>query len=204
MKSVKAEELSVETFLPFGFYANMLDPDAEKIGKEPIEFYRDMAQQDLGGKAIVSFSTCRVEKRALVVDVTEYHTATGEGCLPLDNDILIHVGPASPGAVPPLDKIRVFRVPQGTMVVIRPGRCPPTRSANWPARTTAWRSMIPMAYPRPSCVTPTSTDPTSTRPTPTAESLANSSMPRSMAALCLSTGTGTTPGTTPSSMMPWT
>ena len=121
MKSVKAEELSVETFLPFGFYANMLDPDAEKIGKEPIEFYRDMAQQDLGGKAIVSFSTCRVEKRALVVDVTEYHTATGEGCLPLDNDILIHVGPASPGAVPPLDKIRVFRVPQGTMVVIRPG-----------------------------------------------------------------------------------
>ena len=121
MRTVKIEELEVETFLPFGSYAHMLDPEAEKIGKEPIEFYRDMIQQDLGGKAIVSFSTCRVEKRSLVIDVTEYHTETGEGCLALDNDILIHVGPATAGGVPPLDKIRVFRVPQGTMVVLRPG-----------------------------------------------------------------------------------
>ena len=30
----------------------------------------------------------------------------------LDNDILIHVAPATPGAVPPLDKMRVFHVPQ--------------------------------------------------------------------------------------------
>ena len=121
MRTVKVEELTVETFLPFGFYANMLDPDTEKLGKEPIEFYRDMVQQDMGGKGIVSFSICRVEKRAMTIDVSEYHTATGEGTLPLDNDILIHVGPATAGSVPPLDKIRVFRVPQGTMVVLRPG-----------------------------------------------------------------------------------
>ncbi len=41
--------------------------------------------------------------------------------LPLDNDVLIHVAPATPAAVVPLDKVRVFRVPRGTMVTLRPG-----------------------------------------------------------------------------------
>jgi ureidoglycolate lyase len=122
MRTVKAESLNVEKFLPFGFYANMIDPQAEKIGTAPIEFFRDMVQEDLGGTSTPSFSTCRVEPRNLVVDVTECHMATGEGILPLDNDILIHVGPATPSdADPPLDKFRVFKAPKGTMVVLRPG-----------------------------------------------------------------------------------
>ncbi len=122
MRTVKVSELSLEAFSPFGFYADLIDPDQEKIGAPPIEFFRDMVQQDLGGAPTVSFSTCRVEPRDLVIDVSEYHTATGEGILPLDNDVLIHVGPATPpDADVPLDKIRVFRVPRGTMVVLRPG-----------------------------------------------------------------------------------
>jgi ureidoglycolate lyase len=122
MKTVKVEELSVEKFLPFGFYANLINPDAEKLGAAPIEFFRDMVQQDLGGAPSASFSTLRVEKREPVIDVTEYHAMTGEGILPLDNDVLLHVGPATASdAGVPLDKIRVFRVPKGTMVVLRPG-----------------------------------------------------------------------------------
>ena len=122
MKTVKVEELSVEKFLPFGFYANLINPDAEKLGAPPIEFFRDMVQQDLGGVSIPSFSTCRVEKRDPVIDVSEYHSATGEGILPLDNDILIHVGPAGPKDCDvPLDKIKVFRVLRGTMIVLHPG-----------------------------------------------------------------------------------
>jgi ureidoglycolate lyase len=122
MKSVSIQELSAEAFLPFGFYAPLIDPQGERIGALPIEFYRDMVQQDLGGSAIASFSICRVEKRPLAIDTVEYHTRTGEGMLPLDNDVLIHVAPASPaGADAPLDKIQVFRVPRGTMVVLRPG-----------------------------------------------------------------------------------
>jgi ureidoglycolate lyase len=36
--------------------------------------------------------------------------------------VLIHVGPATPpNAAVPLDKIRVFRVPRGTLVSLRPG-----------------------------------------------------------------------------------
>lgn len=122
MKTIKAEPLQVEAFLPFGFYANMINPKTEKLGTPPIEFFRDMVQMDMGGVAIPSFSICRVEKRDFVIDVTEYHMSTGEGIMPLDNDILIHVAPASPVKTPPpLDKIRVFRVPKGTMVVLRPG-----------------------------------------------------------------------------------
>ena len=121
MRTVHVQELQVETFMPFGFYANMIDPDTEKIGAPPIEFFRDMLQQDLGNAGRVSFSTCRVEARELIVDVSEYHSTAGEGSLPLDNDVLMHVAPATPDAQFPLDKIAVFRVPQGTMVVLRPG-----------------------------------------------------------------------------------
>lgn len=117
---IKVEELGVEAFLPFGFYADMTSPKSEKLGANPIEFYRDMLQQDLGGAAIASFSICRVEKRPLVIDTTEYHSFSGEGTLPLDNDVLIHVAPASNGVFNP-EKLRVFRVPRGTMVVLRPG-----------------------------------------------------------------------------------
>jgi ureidoglycolate lyase len=121
MRSVKAENLTVESFLPFGHFCRLVDPDTEKLGTPPVEFYRDAVQQDLGGAAIASFSTCRVEKREFVIGFSEYHTKCGEGILPLDNDILIHVGPATPGNAIPLDKTKVFRVPRGTMVTLRPG-----------------------------------------------------------------------------------
>ena len=121
MRTVQVKELQVETFLPFGFYANMIDPDTEKIGDPPIEFFRDMLQLELGDTGRVSFSTCRVEPRDLIIDASEYHSTAGEGILPLDNDVLMHVGPATPPGQVPLDKIEVFRVPQGTMIVLRPG-----------------------------------------------------------------------------------
>lgn len=122
MRTIKAEALTREAFWPFGFYAQLIDPIGEKIGARPIEFFRDLAQLDLGGAGIASFSTCRVEPREPVIDVTEYHTATGEGILPLDRDIVIHVGPATPTGDPvPLQRFRAFRVPRGTVVVLRPG-----------------------------------------------------------------------------------
>lgn len=122
MREVRVRELAVEAFLPYGRYANLIAPRGERIGAPPIEFYRDMVQQCLGGETAASFSVCRIEKRDLVIDVTEYHTRTAEGILPIDNDVLIHVAPATPcdGTVP-VDKIAVFRVPRGTMVVLRPG-----------------------------------------------------------------------------------
>lgn len=122
MKTVAVRDLSLEGFLPFGTYANLVNPTAERFGTPPVEFYRDLLQQDLGSSVPVSFSVCRVEPRPPVIDVAEYHSRTGEGILPLDGDVLIHVGPATPtGAPPPVDRFQVFRVPRGTMVVLRAG-----------------------------------------------------------------------------------
>ena len=122
MRKEKIRKLTVEEFLPYGTYANLINPSSEKLGAPPIEFFRDMVQQNLGTVNFASFSTCRVEKREMVVDVSEYHTHTAEGILPIDNDILIHVAPATPPDAPvPADKIAVFRIPKGTMVVLRPG-----------------------------------------------------------------------------------
>ena len=42
--------------------------------------------------------------------------------LPLDNDILLQVAPATGNNDPlPLDKMRVFFVPKGTAITIKPG-----------------------------------------------------------------------------------
>ena len=122
MRTLPIEELSVETFLPFGYFKHCLDPQAAKIGAPPIEFYRDMLQQDMGGAGMPSFGVCRVEKRDMIIDVSEYHNATGEGIMPLDNDICFYVGPATPpGGDMPLDQFRVFFAPRGTMIVLHPG-----------------------------------------------------------------------------------
>lgn len=114
--------LTVESFAAFGFYADMLHANGEKLGAPPVEFFRDMVQQDLGQHNRVSYSTCRCAPRDPVVCILECHSRTAEVMLPLDNDMLLHVAPATAGGCPPeLDKLRVFRVPQGTLVVLRPG-----------------------------------------------------------------------------------
>lgn len=120
MDTVEMKELSKEAFANYGDYVNMINPDTPKIGAPPIEFFRDMLQLELGTATRASFSTCRVEKRSGIVDTSEYHNNCGEGLLPLDADVLIHVAPAGPEEVEAED-IEIFRVPKGTMVALRPG-----------------------------------------------------------------------------------
>jgi len=120
MKTVKVQALSLEKFNRYGVFANMLDPDTDKLGASPIEFYRDMLQLDVG-QAQPSFSVCRVEKRNLVIDLSEYHNTTCEGLLPLDEAVYIHVAPANGGDKVPVEQIEVFKVPQGTFVALRRG-----------------------------------------------------------------------------------
>lgn len=122
MKTLSVEKLSVEAFYPFGFYADLINSKTEKLGEPPVEFFRDMVQQDMGNASKVSFSGLRIDTREPIVDATECHSFTSEGILPIDNDIFMHVGPASPkGDEVPLERFRVFYVPKGTMVVLRPG-----------------------------------------------------------------------------------
>ncbi|MHC4983777.1 MAG: ureidoglycolate lyase [Planctomycetota bacterium] len=121
MAKLRVKELTLESFSKYGAFARMIDPDWPKIGQSPIEFHRDMVPLYLHQAATPMFSICRVAKRPPVIDVTEYHSRTGEGILPLDADVAIHVGIATPDGEVPLDKMEVFRVPKGTFVAIRPG-----------------------------------------------------------------------------------
>ncbi len=122
MRKVKIEPLLPEAFAPFGTFANLINPKADKLGDKPVEFFRDMVQLDVNPLNMLSYSTCRVEPRELVIDILEYHSSCSEGILPLDNDILVQVAPATHPKDPlPLGKVRVFYVPKGTILTIKPG-----------------------------------------------------------------------------------
>jgi ureidoglycolate lyase len=121
MRDVVYKALSAAGFAKYGQYANMINPRAPKLGQEPIEFYRDMAQSCLGAVPVGSFGVCRVTKRPFVMDVSEYHDFCCETVLPLDGDVLMHVAPAVPEREFPFDQAEVFMVPRGTLAVLRPG-----------------------------------------------------------------------------------
>ncbi len=121
MKTVAVSDLSAKAFQPFGSFARIVDPDSEKLGEPPVEFYRDMIPLRLGTATTASISVCRVSARPPVIDVTEFHNGTEEGILPLDDDVLIHVAPATAQDKPPVDRMEVFRVPRGTFVVLKAG-----------------------------------------------------------------------------------
>ena len=120
-KKIGIKQLTSEAFKIYGSFANMLQPKGPKLGKGPVQFYRDMAVLSLGQTNEASFSVTRVQKRDNIINAMECHTYTGEACMPLDGDILVHVAPASPKEAVPLDQIEVFRVPKGTLLTLRPG-----------------------------------------------------------------------------------
>lgn len=121
MRTIAARPLSAEAFAKYGAYAAMLNPTGPKLGAEPIEFYRDMVQSQLGAVPVASFGVCRVVKRPFVLDVSEFHDTCCEIVLPLDGNVLMHVAPAVPGKEFPFDQAEVFFVPRGTICCLRPG-----------------------------------------------------------------------------------
>ena len=120
-KTVSVKQLTNDAFNVYGSFANMTDPKGPKMGFGKVEFYRDMAILSLGQIGEAAFSVTRLQKRDNIIDAMECHNHTGEACMPLDGDILMHVAPACGTKDVPLDKIEVFRVPKGTLVVLRPG-----------------------------------------------------------------------------------
>ena len=121
MRQLKFQELSLEGFKKYGSYSNMVNLTAEKLSPGLVEFYRDMEQVALAPGSVPSFSVTRSQKRPLLIEKFEFHDHSGEGLLPLDADVLIHVAPAGRSKDVPYDKIEVFRIPKGTFVCLRPG-----------------------------------------------------------------------------------
>lgn len=121
LKKIEPRELDAESFARYGAFAAMIEPDHFHFGAEPIQFFRDMLQVELGGRSAVSFSVCRVAKRPMAIEKSEYHGSCGEGILPLDADVIIHVAPATRPDFDFFGLVEAFRVPRGVMVTLRPG-----------------------------------------------------------------------------------
>lgn len=122
MRQIKVEKLTHEAFAPFGNFANLINPSADKLGEEPVEFFRDMLQLHVSPEHMISYSTTRCVPRPFIIDTLEYHSHCWEANVPLDNPIILQVAPATNVNDPlPLDKMRAFYIPVGTVVSIKAG-----------------------------------------------------------------------------------
>lgn len=120
MRKMKVQPLTRGAFSKYGEYCCLLKPEGEALGPAPVEFYRDLSGVCLG-KGMPSISVTQISPRPLVAEKFEYHSFTGEAFLPLDGDAVIHIAPAGKKDVVPYGKTEIFLVPQGTLVVMRPG-----------------------------------------------------------------------------------
>ena len=114
MRKIKVQPLTHEEFAPFGKYYDMVNPDSYALCGEIHKFYPDRVDADCEHR--LGFSPLVVSKpEKLVITQQEYHTTTWEILLPLEDDIIIHVAPAS-GGNPIPDYVKAFIVPKNTMV----------------------------------------------------------------------------------------
>ncbi len=121
MKSMKLLPLTDPGFKTVGTCHDMFHPEWEKIGDNPVEFFRDILPLKLGKDAVASFSLCRAQHREPFVDAVEYHTFTEEAIIPLDADIAMAFAPATAAGIVPLEKMNANRIPRGTMIVLKTG-----------------------------------------------------------------------------------
>jgi len=65
---IKIEKLTLAAYSQFGSFSNLINPNTEKIGASPVEFFRDQLQTPTTSNQNWSYSCCKVEKRPLVID----------------------------------------------------------------------------------------------------------------------------------------
>ena len=116
MYKIKAKPINAADFRPYGDFTEILDPKGFDLGG----FYRDQVTMNIAGGMQVAFSPLVVTKpEKYIVTAAEYHNTTQEGILCLDDDVILHVAPASKEPVPQLTE--AFIVPKGTLVCLRLG-----------------------------------------------------------------------------------
>ncbi|MDD3338797.1 MAG: DUF4867 family protein [Lachnospiraceae bacterium] len=116
MRVIKAELISVAEFAPYGSFYDMEQPSGYALEGEIHKFYPDRISGSCTSK--IGFSPiCVKQKSPMKITAIEYHTTTEEMILPLNDDMIIHVAPASAG-VPVTQLTKAFIVPKGTLVKI--------------------------------------------------------------------------------------
>ena len=114
MRQIKAQPITIEAFAPFGQFYGMDRPDGHALCGEIHCFYPDRINADSNHR--VGYSTIMVRKpEKMIVAQQEHHTTTWEMIMPLNDDMIIHVAPAS-GATPVPELTKAFLVPKNTLV----------------------------------------------------------------------------------------
>ena len=117
MKQVKVQLLTRDAFAPFGEFYDMANPDGYALCGAIHKFYPDRVTTTCSGR--LAFSPLVVKKpKSMVITQQEYHTTAEEIILPLDDDAIIHVAPASGGKVV-TEHVKAFLVPKNTLVKLK-------------------------------------------------------------------------------------
>ena len=117
MKQVKVQPLTRDAFAPFGEFYDMAKPDGYALAGEIHQFFPDRMTTTCKGR--IAFSPLVVEKpNRMIITQQEYHVTTEELILPLDDDMILHVTPASGGKIA-TDYAKAFLVPKNTLVKIK-------------------------------------------------------------------------------------
>ena len=114
MKTVKVETLTHESFAPFGQFYTYDKPEGYALCGELHKFFPDRLVADCPTR--VGYSPILVKKpEKMIITQQEYHTTTWEMIMPLNDDMILHVAPASAGT-PVTDLAKAFLVPKHTIV----------------------------------------------------------------------------------------
>lgn len=114
MHQIKIQPLTYEDFAPFGQFYKMEQPEGYALCGELHRFFPDRLVADSNHR--IGYSPIVVKKpEKMIITQQEYHTTTWEMILPLDDDMILHVAPAS-GGTPVTHLAKAFLVPKHTLV----------------------------------------------------------------------------------------
>ena len=114
MKTLKAVPISHEAFAPFGQFYSMDAPKGYALCGELHSFFPDRLVADSQHR--VGYSPILVKKpEKMIITQQEYHTTTWEMIMPMNDDMILHVAPASAGT-PVTEHAKAFIVPKNTLV----------------------------------------------------------------------------------------
>lgn len=114
MHQIKVQPLTIESFAPFGAFCRMDKPEGYALCGEIHQFFPDRLTADSSHR--VGYSPILVKKpERMIITQQEYHTTTWEMILPLDDDMILHCGPASAGT-PVTHLVKAFLVPKNTLI----------------------------------------------------------------------------------------
>jgi len=114
MKTIQAQPITHEAFAPFGQFYQMDAPKGYALCGALHSFFPDRLVADSQHR--VGYSPILVKKpEKMVITQQEYHTTTWEMIMPLDDDMILHVAPASAGT-PVTELAQAFIVPKHTLV----------------------------------------------------------------------------------------